>query len=89
MHWVAHDSDFLCETLSTTVKGDEFTANLYQIYETILSENDQQVSWRDGYFFLSFKCQLLFHPTIVFLFNLLKLQKCVLYVSFVILDPSD
>lgn len=51
MHWVAHDSDFLCETLSTTVKGDEFTANLYQIYETILSENDQQVSWRDGYLF--------------------------------------
>lgn len=42
MHWVAHDTDFLCETLSSTIKGDEFTANLYQIYETILSENDQQ-----------------------------------------------
>ncbi|XP_037046210.1 glutathione synthetase-like isoform X2 [Bradysia coprophila] len=42
MHWVAHDSDFLCETLSSTIKGDEFTANLFQIYETILAENDQQ-----------------------------------------------
>lgn len=44
MHWVAHDTDFLYETLASTIKGDEFTANLFQIYETILSENDQQVS---------------------------------------------
>ncbi|KAJ6638096.1 Glutathione synthetase, chloroplastic [Pseudolycoriella hygida] len=42
MHWVAHDTDFLCETLASTIKSDEFTANLYQIYETVLSENDQQ-----------------------------------------------
>lgn len=45
MHWVAHDNEFLRETLATTIKVDEFTKNLFNIHERILAENDSaQVS---------------------------------------------
>lgn len=39
MHWVAHDTEFLRDTLSTTIKIDEFTGNLFKIYETILKDS--------------------------------------------------
>lgn len=38
MHWVAHDTEFLRDTLANTIKVDEFTRNLYNIYERILAE---------------------------------------------------
>ena len=37
MHRVAHDNDFLTETLRNTIKVDQFTAKLFEIY--------QKVSW--------------------------------------------
>lgn len=40
MHWVAHDTEFLRETLSNTIKVDEFTRNLFEIHERIIAEND-------------------------------------------------
>lgn len=39
MHWVAHDTEFLRETLANTIKVDEFTRNLFNIYERILAED--------------------------------------------------
>lgn len=45
MHWVAHDTEFLRETLANTIKVDEFTRNLFKIHERILAENNSaQVS---------------------------------------------
>jgi hypothetical protein len=43
IHKVAHDTEFLRETLASTIKVDEFTANLFKIYETVLSEGFAQV----------------------------------------------
>lgn len=40
MHWVALDSEFLRETLASTIKVDEFTRKLFNIHERILAEND-------------------------------------------------
>ncbi|XP_031628682.1 glutathione synthetase-like isoform X2 [Contarinia nasturtii] len=40
MHWVAHDTEFLRETLSNTIKVDEFTRKLFEIYEKILADKD-------------------------------------------------
>lgn len=40
MHWVAHDTEFLRETLANTIKVDEFTRNLFDIHERIIAEND-------------------------------------------------
>ncbi|KAG5681014.1 hypothetical protein PVAND_010480 [Polypedilum vanderplanki] len=42
MHKVAHDTDFLRETLASTIQVDEFTANLFKIYETVLNEGFTQ-----------------------------------------------
>lgn len=39
MHWVAHDTEFLRETLANTIQVDEFTGNLFKIYERLLEEN--------------------------------------------------
>lgn len=39
MHWVAHDTAFLRETLANTIQVDEFTGNLFKIYERVLAEN--------------------------------------------------
>ncbi|KAG5681013.1 hypothetical protein PVAND_010480 [Polypedilum vanderplanki] len=43
MHKVAHDTDFLRETLASTIQVDEFTANLFKIYETVLNEGFTQI----------------------------------------------
>ncbi|CRL02584.1 CLUMA_CG015836, isoform B [Clunio marinus] len=42
IHNVAHDVDFLRETLASTIKVDDFTASLFKIYETVLSEGVAQ-----------------------------------------------
>lgn len=42
IHRVAHDYDFLKETLQETIKVDEFTKNLFEIYETIYKEGAAQ-----------------------------------------------
>lgn len=39
MNSVAHDTEFLRETLANTIKADEFTRNLFNIYERVLAEN--------------------------------------------------
>uniref|UniRef100_A0A1B6GW61 Glutathione synthetase n=1 Tax=Cuerna arida TaxID=1464854 RepID=A0A1B6GW61_9HEMI len=38
MHKVAHDHEFLEESLRNTIKVDEFTGRLYKLYETIRKE---------------------------------------------------
>lgn len=43
MHNVAHDTDFLKETLASTIAVDEFTAKLYKIFETVFAEGISQV----------------------------------------------
>lgn len=40
MHWVAHDTEFLRETLANTIQVDEFTRNMFNIQEKMLTEND-------------------------------------------------
>lgn len=42
IHRVAHDYNFLKETLEETIKVDEFTRNLFDIYETICKEGAAQ-----------------------------------------------
>ncbi|GLV39684.1 Glutathione synthetase 2 [Carabus blaptoides fortunei] len=42
MHKVAHNSDFLRSSLKATIQVDEFTANLFKIYETIQQEGVAQ-----------------------------------------------
>lgn len=44
MHRVAHNEAFLRETLAGTIQVDEFTGNLYKIWETVLDEGVKQVS---------------------------------------------
>jgi len=56
MHKVAHDYDFLKESLKHTIKVDEFTGRLWNIYETIMSEGGptQEVDvglFRSDYFY--------------------------------------
>ena len=43
MHKVAHDHDFLEETLKNTIKVDEFTKRLYDIYVAVRKEGFRQV----------------------------------------------
>lgn len=43
MHYVAHDTEFLRDTLKNTIKGDEFTARLFKIYEKTLLNGCNQV----------------------------------------------
>lgn len=40
MHRVAHDTEFLRETLVNTIKGDELIRNLFEIHERIVAEDD-------------------------------------------------
>lgn len=42
IHKVAHDYNFLKETLQETIKVDEFTRNLFEIYETVRREGAAQ-----------------------------------------------
>lgn len=45
MHKVAHDYDFLKETLAETIKVDDFTRKLFNIYEIVYKEGfNQKVS---------------------------------------------
>lgn len=44
MHRVAHNEAFLKETLKGTIQVDEFTGNLFKIWETVLNEGVKQVS---------------------------------------------
>ncbi|KRG07058.1 glutathione synthetase isoform X3 [Drosophila mojavensis] len=37
MHNVAHDEEFITTTLAETIKVDEFTANLFNIYRKVLA----------------------------------------------------
>lgn len=46
IHNVAHDEKFLRETLASTIRVDDFTADLFRIYETVLSEGPAQVRRR-------------------------------------------
>lgn len=50
IHNVAHDADFLRETLASTIKVDDFTAALFRIYETMLAEGAAQVRSSDPCF---------------------------------------
>ncbi|CAH1722053.1 unnamed protein product [Chironomus riparius] len=43
IHKVAHDTEFLRDTLAGTIQVDEFTANLFKIYETVLAEGITQI----------------------------------------------
>ncbi|KAJ8931279.1 hypothetical protein NQ314_015846, partial [Rhamnusium bicolor] len=45
MHRVAHDREFLTSTLKDTIQVDEFTGNLFKIYETVQDEGIAQVSF--------------------------------------------
>jgi len=42
IHRVAYDYDFLKETLQETIKVDDFTKNLFEIYETVHKEGAAQ-----------------------------------------------
>lgn len=44
MHRVAHDQFFLTECLRETIQVDEFTGNLFKIFETVQNEGITQVS---------------------------------------------
>lgn len=44
IHNVAHDADFLRETLASTIAVDDFTAKLFKIFETVLAEGISQVN---------------------------------------------
>lgn len=44
MHRVSHNRPFLTECLKETIQVDEFTGNLFKIYETIQDEGVTQVS---------------------------------------------
>lgn len=43
IHRVAHDHQFLKETLAGTIQVDDFTAKLFEIYETVHSEGFTQI----------------------------------------------
>ncbi|KAK6645633.1 hypothetical protein RUM43_001913 [Polyplax serrata] len=42
IHNVAHDYEFLKETLSSTIKADDFTKKLFDIYEVVRAEGYAQ-----------------------------------------------
>lgn len=42
LHKAAHDYDFIKQSLKTTIEADEFTAGLFNIYETVRSEGIAQ-----------------------------------------------
>ncbi|XP_004536430.1 glutathione synthetase isoform X1 [Ceratitis capitata] len=45
MHNVAHDEEFLTTTLAETIKVDEFTSNLFNVYKKVLANGfGQQIS---------------------------------------------
>lgn len=44
VHKIAHNREFLTSTLKETIQVDEFTGNLFKIYETVQDEGVTQVS---------------------------------------------
>lgn len=60
MHLVAHDHKFLEESLENTIKVDEFTGKLYEIYETVRKEGFRQKCYlglsRSDYLFCCSSC---------------------------------
>lgn len=42
-HKVAHDEQFLRETLAETIKVDEFTRKLFEIYDKVWHDDKTQV----------------------------------------------
>eukprot|EP00092_Neocalanus_flemingeri_P030197 GFUD01032776.1.p1 GENE.GFUD01032776.1~~GFUD01032776.1.p1 ORF type:complete len:483 (+),score=157.98 GFUD01032776.1:127-1575(+) len=56
MHKVAHDYDFLKETLKHTIKVDEFTGRLWNIYETIMGEGGPTQEVEVGLFRSDYFC---------------------------------
>lgn len=56
MHRVAHNKDFLRETLKDTIQVDEFTGNLFKIWETVMEEGVAQVN--NLFYFLLEKKQM-------------------------------
>eukprot|EP00092_Neocalanus_flemingeri_P041729 GFUD01045450.1.p1 GENE.GFUD01045450.1~~GFUD01045450.1.p1 ORF type:complete len:481 (+),score=147.92 GFUD01045450.1:73-1515(+) len=56
MHKVAHDYDFLKETLKHTIKVDDFTGRLWNIYETIMSEGGPTQEVEVGLFRSDYFC---------------------------------
>eukprot|EP00092_Neocalanus_flemingeri_P069969 GFUD01085832.1.p1 GENE.GFUD01085832.1~~GFUD01085832.1.p1 ORF type:complete len:481 (+),score=154.58 GFUD01085832.1:62-1504(+) len=56
MHKVAHDYDFLKETLNHTIKVDEFTGRLWNIYETIMGEGGPTQEVEVGLFRSDYFC---------------------------------
>jgi len=50
MHNVAHDDDFLREALKHTIKVDEFTGKLWEVYETVRAEGGPVQGWDLGLF---------------------------------------
>lgn len=51
-HRVAHSREFLTRSLKEAVQVDEFTGNLFKIYETVQDEGVTQVSLFVFFFFL-------------------------------------
>lgn len=45
MHKVAHDRDFLKQTLTSIIQVDDFTARLFKIWEQVTSEGITQVHY--------------------------------------------
>ncbi|XP_055844624.1 glutathione synthetase-like isoform X2 [Episyrphus balteatus] len=50
MHFVAHDDEFLTTTLAETIKVDEFTRNLFNVYKKVLANGIQQATISLGLF---------------------------------------
>jgi len=48
---VAHDDNFLRETLKKTIAVDDFTGRLFQIYDTVLKEGITQVLLTNHFLF--------------------------------------
>lgn len=51
MHWVAHDSEFLRETLTNTIKVDPYIRNLFNIFDRIEREGgpNQVIRQKNNY----------------------------------------
>lgn len=43
IHRVAHDTEFLSETLHNAIKADDFTKRLFEIYQQTLADGVEQV----------------------------------------------
>ncbi|XP_055914071.1 glutathione synthetase-like isoform X2 [Eupeodes corollae] len=50
MHFVAHDDEFLTTTLAETIKVDEFTRNLFNVYKKVLANGIKQATISLGLF---------------------------------------